>query len=90
MTPSDGHFAKMAELMSGIEDDAYRHAVPLPVSVDLVDDDVPSDATFLGAKGRYHPEIVETTLDADEFFGGESVASLSLAAPRTDTVIYCG
>ncbi|ETS60986.1 hypothetical protein PaG_04917 [Moesziomyces aphidis] len=88
MTPSDGHFAKMAELMSGIEDDAYRHAVPLPVSVDLVDDDVPSDATFLGAKGRYHPEIVETTLDADEFFGGESVASLSLAAPRTDTVIY--
>ncbi len=53
-----------------------------------MDDDVPTDAAFLGAKGRYHPEIVETTLDSDEFFGGESVASLSLLAPRTDTVIF--
>lgn len=79
---------RMAELMSGIEDDAYRLASPLPIAADLVDDDVPSDAAFLGAKGRYHPEIVETTLDSDEFFGGESVASLSLLAPRTDTVIF--
>ncbi|KAJ1032669.1 hypothetical protein NDA16_000692 [Ustilago loliicola] len=79
---------RMAELMSSIEDDAYRLASPLPIAADLVDDDVPSDAAFLGAKGRYHPEIVETTLDSDEFFGGESVASLSLLAPRTDTVIY--
>lgn len=81
--------ARMAELMSGIEDDAYRLADPLPTAgADMVDDDVPSDEIFLGAKGRYHPEIVETTLDSDEFFGGESVASLSLLAPRTDTVIY--
>ncbi|SOV06587.1 Autophagy-related protein 2 [Ustilago sp. UG-2017a] len=79
---------RMAELMSGIEDNAYRLASPLPITADLVDDDVPSDAAFLGAKGRYHPEIVETTLDSDEFFGGESVASLSLLAPRTDTVIF--
>lgn len=85
---TDGHFDRLAELMSGIEDDAYRLAAPLPGEADLVDDDVPSDAAFLGAKGRYHPEIVETTLDLDEFFGGESVASLSLLAPRTDTVIF--
>ncbi|CBQ70573.1 related to APG2-required for sporulation [Sporisorium reilianum SRZ2] len=85
---AEGHFDRMAELMSGIEDDAYRLAAPLPGEADLVDDDVPSDAAFLGAKGRYHPEIVETTLDSDEFFGGESVASLSLLAPRTDTVIF--
>lgn len=81
---------RMADLLSGIEDDAYRLAAPLAVGADLVDDDVPSDAAFLGAKGqgRYHPEIVETTLDSDEFFGGESVASLSLLSPRTDTVIF--
>ncbi|SPO22516.1 related to APG2 - required for sporulation [Ustilago trichophora] len=85
---SDGHFDRMAELLSGIEDNAYRLATPLPVEADLVEDDVPSDAAFLGAKGRYHPEIVETTLDSDEFFGGESVASLSLLAPRTDTIIF--
>ncbi|CDR87668.1 related to APG2-required for sporulation [Sporisorium scitamineum] len=85
---AEGHFDRMAVLMSGIEDDAYRLAAPLPGDADLVDDDVPSDAAFLGAKGRYHPEIVETTLDSDEFFGGESAASLSLLAPRTDTVIF--
>ncbi|EST06234.2 Vacuolar protein sorting-associated protein 13A N-terminal domain protein [Kalmanozyma brasiliensis GHG001] len=81
---------RMADLLSGIEDDAYHLAAPLAVGADLVDDDVPSDAAFLGAKGegRYHPEIVETTLDSDEFFGGESVASLSLLSPRTDTVLF--
>lgn len=82
------HFDRMAELLSGIEDDAYHLASPLPVAADLVEDDVPSDAAFLGSKGRYHPDIVETTLDSDEFFGGESVASLSLLAPRADTVIF--
>ncbi|TKY84955.1 hypothetical protein EX895_006035 [Sporisorium graminicola] len=85
---TEAHFDRMAELMSGIEDDAYRLAAPLSGEADLVDDDVPSDAAFLGAKGRYHPDIIETTLDSDEFFGGESVASLSLLAPRTDTVIF--
>lgn len=86
---TDGdHSDKLAELMLGIEDDAYRTAAPIPIAADLVEDDVPSDAAFLGAKGRYHPEIVETTLDSDEFFGGESVASLSLLAPRTDAVIF--
>ncbi|SNX82554.1 related to APG2 - required for sporulation [Melanopsichium pennsylvanicum] len=88
LSATDGHLDRMAALMSGIEENAYQLALPLPVGTDLVDDDVPSDAAFLGAKGRYHPEIVETTLDSEEFFGGESVASLSLLAPRTDTVIF--
>ncbi|GAC97086.1 potential autophagy related protein Atg2 [Pseudozyma hubeiensis SY62] len=85
---NSGHFDRMVELMSDIEDNAYRLEAPLPVAADLVDDDVPSDAAFLGTKERYHPEIVETTLDSDEFFGGESVASISLLEPRADTVIF--
>ncbi|PWZ03161.1 hypothetical protein BCV70DRAFT_197398 [Testicularia cyperi] len=83
--------ARLAQLMASIDDEAFRRAAPMASTADLVDDDVPHNPDFLGAKavmGRYHPELVETALEADEFFGGDSVASLSVAPPAPDNVVF--
>ena len=75
------------DLLASVEEDAFRSAAPMASVADLIEDDVPSDPTFLGETQRYHPDIVESELDSTEFFGGESVASLSINPQLPGNVI---
>ncbi|KAN0061095.1 autophagy-related protein 2 [Thecaphora frezii] len=75
-------------LLDSLDEDAFRRASPMDSVADLVNDDVPSDPSFLGETSRYHPEIVETLLDGSEFLGGDSVASLSIAPTDSGNVVF--
>ncbi|PWN48294.1 hypothetical protein IE53DRAFT_370745 [Violaceomyces palustris] len=75
------------DLLSSVDENAFRSAPPMSSVADLIEDDLPSHPSYLGASPVVSPRIVESVLGEEEFFGGESVASLSVESPMDRNIL---
>lgn len=86
---SSGSTTMSQNLLDSVEDDAFQATSTMSSIPDMLDDDIPSRPEFFGSRGLRVPDppsvdYSEVDLGEDEFFGEESVTSVTETKPSSE------